>query len=259
VGTTQSDWSATVSETTPADTTPPAAPTSQAAAFINGGDLVVTWTNPTSNNFRDVEIKIYESASKVTLYDTFYDATQRFVWPVRANLQAASNVGDPSLYVELRSRSWGNVFSTSVNASATKAAPSAPTVTLTGGFSLLVCQVTSTPESVYSKFEYVWKRDGVTVRTLVSPATEQQYETGASGDEGSHSWTCTVRQLDAFGQGSGWTVSGAVALDTLTISYLRSGAFYSDSDSNTFTPPASGTLAALKDNNTASGGVNYAV
>lgn len=258
VGDTPSAWSASTSVATPSDTTAPAGPTSQAAQFINGGDLVVTWGNPTSANFRDVEIKIYESVSKVTLYGTFYDATQRFVWPVRANLQATGNVGDPSLYVELRSRSWGAVFSAAVNASATKAAPAAPTVTLVGGVSLLVATVTSARESVYSLFEYVWKRDGGTVATVLSAAQEQQYAPGAAADEGSHSWTVTVRERDAFGQYSTATTPGAVALDVLSIGYLRAGAFYRDSVGNSYTPPDSGTLAGLKDGFVLSGGVTYA-
>ena len=258
VGQTPSAWSASTSVTTPADTTAPAAPSSQAAQMINGGDLVVTWTNPTSANFRDVEIKIYESASKVTLYGTFYDATQRFTWPVRANLQATSGAGDPSLYVELRARSWGAIFSAAVNASASKAAPAAPTVTLAGGVSLLVATVTSARESVYSQFEYVWKRDGVTVATVLSPSTEQQYAPSGTADEGEHSWTVTVRERDAFGQYSTATTPTAVALDILSIDNLRAGAFYRDSVGNTYTPPSSGTLAALKDTNTTSGGVSYA-
>lgn len=123
---TPSAWTAAATVTTPQDTTPPAAPTSQAAAFINGGDLIVTWTEPTSANLKDVEVKIYDSASKTVLYATAYSATGRYVWTAAQNRAAGSGTADPSLYAELRSRSWGNVFSTAVNASATKAAPAAP-------------------------------------------------------------------------------------------------------------------------------------
>lgn len=252
-----SDWSVSASITTAQDTTPPAAVTGQAATFINGGDLVVTWTNPTSANFKDVEIKIYASNGGALLH-TAYDRTGRYVWTVRENLTATAGVGDPSLYVTLQARSYGNVYSVStVNASATKSAPAAPTVTLTGGFAILMATVTSAAESVYSLFEYVWKRDTVTQRTKETAAREDTYETGASGDEGSHSWTVVVRQKDAFGQYSTGTTSSAVVLDTLTIGYLRSGAFYSDDLGSVFTPPASGALAALKDGVTASGGQAY--
>ena len=67
-----------------------------------------------------------------------------------------------------------------------------------------------------------------------------------------HSWTCTVRQKDAFGQYSTATASGAVVLDAITIGSLRSGAVYRD-DLGT----AAATLDALKDAETASGGITY--
>jgi hypothetical protein len=354
VGNTESAWSNVLSTTTPSDTTAPAAPSAQAAAFAGIGDFVITWTNPTSANFRDVEITI-RASSGGTIYATVYDATGRYVWPAAANLAATSGAGDPSLYAELRSRSWGGVFSTTVNTglitkaapatpssiaqswsgdtgaagadwtiswaaqsdaayyllninglgarrvygntytyaldkniadntsadptlsysivavdglnqssaaasgTATNAAPAAPTVTLLGGaMSLLVATVTSAPAADFATWEYVWKRDGATVRTLESSASEQQYELGGSGDSGSHSWTVVVRQKDAFGQYSSTATSSAVVLDALTLDYLRASLSYSDSDGNTFTPPNSGTLAVLKDGNTTSGGVTYA-
>lgn len=250
---TQGAWSDTASITTAADTTAPSPVTSPAGAFAGGGDLVVTWVNPTSANFRDVELVIKASSGGATLA-TLYNASGRLVWTVAQNLAATSGAGDPTLYVELRARSWGGIFSTSVNTgTVTKAAPSAPTVTLTGAFSLLVCQVTSAPESVTSLFEYVWKRDGSTVRTLETPQREQTFELGASGDEGSHSWTCAVRQKDAFGQYSSATTSSAVVLDTLTIAYLRAGLIFTDSVGN-----STASLNVLKDNNLVSGGISYA-
>lgn len=346
-----SDWSAAASITTAQDTTPPADVSSQAATFIGVGDLVVTWTNPTSLNFKDVEINIYASNGGALLA-TINDATGRYVWTAAQNLAATAGAGDPSLYVTLQARSFGNVMSaTALSASATKsapsaptisvdftgrdavytitppsdaaklslvadtgvtartiavagryaysfdanrldhsgtpdpvlsyswtaidglnqsstattgtatnAAPSAPTVTITLGFSQILCTVTSTKAADFEAYEYKWTRDASTVvRTLESASSEQAYEASGSGDEGSHTWTCTVRQKDAFGQFSTATVSSSVTLDNLTIGYLRSGAFYSDSpDNNTFVPPASGTLSALKDGVTASGGVTYA-
>lgn len=122
---TPSPWSDTANVTTGSDTTTPAVPTSPAASFINAGDLVVTWVNSVSSNYRDTEIKIYASNGGA-LYGTFYDATGRFVWTAAANLAATSGAGDPTLYVELRSRSWGAVLSAAVNASATKSAPATP-------------------------------------------------------------------------------------------------------------------------------------
>lgn len=342
VGASGSDWGASASIATPVDTTPPAAVSGQAASFINTGDLVVTWTNPSSLNYKDTEIKIYASNGGALL-GTFYDAVAPFVWTAAQNLAATSQVGDPSLYIELRAHSWGNVFSSAVNVSATKAAPTAPTVTvdftgvdavftitppsdaaylsfvadtsvtarriavagryvypfdqnrldhsgtpdpslaysftavdglnqastattgtatnaapaaptvtLIGGQNQLVCTVTSAPAADFAAYEYVWKRDGVAVLTVESPSAEQQYAAQA-GDEGLHSWTCTVRQKDLFGQYSTATASSAVVLDALTIAYLRAGLIFSDSVGNT-----QAALAVLKDAVTASGGISYA-
>jgi hypothetical protein len=346
--TVQSPFSTAASIVTAIDTVPPAPVTSAAASFVGTGDLVVTWVNPTSENYKDVEVRIYASNGGALLA-TLYSATSTLFWSAAQNLAATSQVGDPSLYLDIRARSWGNVYSTSVNLSpvksaptaptvtvdftgvdavytitpptdalyinfvadtgvtarrlgvigryvypfdqnrldhsgtpdpslaysftavdglnqasaatagtATNAAPAAPTVTLIGGFSALVCQVTSSPAVDFSSYEFVWKRDGGTVLTLESASAEQQYATGAAGDEGAHSWTCTVRQKDMFAQYSTATASSAVVLDTLTIGYLRSGAFYSDDAGGTFTPPASGTLAAMKDDIKNAGGISYA-
>lgn len=337
------EWSATASITTAADTTPPSPPTSPAATFQGTGDLVITWVNPTSANFRDTEVVIKASSGGATLA-TLYNATQQQLWTVAQNLAATSGAGDGTLYVELRARSWGGIFSTSVNTgtvtkaaptaptvsvdftgadavftitppsdaaqisfvadtavtarqigvvgryvyafdtnrldhsgtadpslsysftaidglkqassatsgTATNAAPSAPTVTLTPGQNQLVCQVTSAPAADFAAYEYVWKKDGSTVLTLESASAEQQYAAQA-GDEGSHSWTCTVRQKDVFNQYSSATVSSMVVLDALTIAYLRAGLLFSDSVGNTVS-----ALAVLKDGITASGGISYA-
>lgn len=254
VGNQTSAWSATASITTAADITPPATLTSGTAFFLGGGDLIVTWVNSVSANFREAEIKIYSDAGHTTLYATLYDATQRVVWPVAANLAVTSGAGDPTLWVELRARSWGGIFQAGViSAGATKAAPSAPTISLTGGVAILSCGVTSAPESPTSMFEFVWKRDGTTVRTDLVVDTFATYAAGAAGDEGSHSWTCTVRQRDAFGQYSTATVSSAVVLDTLTIAYLRAGLIITDSVGNTVA-----ALAVLKDGDMDAPGISYA-
>lgn len=126
-GETESAWSNTLSATTPTDTTVPGVPTSTGATFAGIGDLVITWTNPSSANFRDVEISIYSDATKTTQYALILDATGRYVWPAAQNLAATSGAGDPTVYVELRSRSWNNVYSALVVVGTiTKAAPAAP-------------------------------------------------------------------------------------------------------------------------------------
>jgi len=253
VATVQGDWSATASITTAADTTAPNPVTSPAGVFVGGGDLVVSWVNPASANFRDVEL-VVRASNGGTILATLYRGMSPLVWTVADNLAATPPNGDPTIWVDLRARSWGGIFSTTVNTGLiTKAAPAAPTVTLSGFSQLIVCSVTSTPESPYSLFEYVWKRDGTTVVTHLIADTQDTYTAGAAGDEGSHSWTCTVRQRDAFGQYSGATVSGSVILDTLTIAYLRAGLIFTDSVGNV---PAG--LVTLKDGDLIGGGVSYA-
>lgn len=333
-----SPFSVAASITTAIDTTPPAPPTSAAAVFIGAGDLVITWVNPASANFENVQIGIYESAAKVTQYALLYDATGRRVWTASENLAATSQAGDPSVYVELKAVSWGGVFSTAVNTglvtkavpatpaglttswagdagaagpdlaiswtlqtdaayyilsidgiartllaprliypldqnrsehagtpdpvlslslvavdglkqsssaaaqTATNAAPGAPTITLNGAFSQLVCAVTAGRAADFLAWEYAWKRDGSGVLTLQSASSEQQYAIGTIADSGVHSWTCSVRQIDQFGQFSSATVSSAVVLDALTIDFLRAAANYTDSDGN-----SASTLSILKD------------
>lgn len=342
--TVQSPFGTAASITTAIDTTPPGPPTGGSAVFAGVGDLVMLWVNPTSANFKDVEINIWNDIGKSVLYATLYSAVERLTWTAAQNLAATGGAGDPAVYIELRARSWNNIYSvlgmvgpvtkaaptaptvtvdftganavytitppadaaylsfvadTSVTArrlavvgryvypfdqnrldhsgtpdpvlaysftavdglnqsstattgTATNAAPAAPTVTLIGGFSQLVAQITSAPAVDFLAYEYVWKRDGSTVLTLESASAEQQYATGAAGDEGSHSWTAVVRQKDVFAQYSSTTTSSAVVLDTLTIGYLRSGLIFSDSLGTSVA-----ILAVMKDGITATGGQSY--
>lgn len=338
----QGAWSTTVSITTAADTTAPSPVTAQTATFMGTGDLMVAWVNPNSANYRDTEITIYASNGGTLLAQVF-DATGFFVWTAALNVLTGSGTGDPTLYVTYRARSWGGIFSTSVNASATKtaptaptitvdftgadavytitppsdaaklsfvadtgvtarvlpisgrytynfdtnrldhsgtpdpslaysftvldglnqastattgtatnAAPSAPTVSLIGGQNQLVAMVTSAKAADFLSYEYVWKKDGATVLTQESASSEQQYA-AVAGDEGSHSWTCTVRQKDVFAQFSTATASSAVVLDALTIAYLRAGLIFTDS-----VGASVATLSVLKDDIKAAGGISYA-
>lgn len=334
--------------TTATDTTAAGVPTSISATWIGVGDLLVTWTNPTEANFKDVKVVI-RASSGGTIYRTVYSAAGRYLYPVALNLQDTAFAGDPSLYVELQSRTFSNVLGTTVNTglvtksaptapysvahswtgdtgtagadlnftwgnqldalywlisinslaaertdssafkyslsqnikdngaadptltwaivavdglgqistttsgTATNAAPPTPTVTLTAGFSILIATVGGTQAADFAAYEYVFKRDGTTVRTLASKAAEQQYELSAAGDDGYHSWTCVVRQQDLFGQYSGTVTSSAVAMETLTLSGLRAGIVYSDSIA---TAPAT-LKAQLADGVTTAGGVVY--
>jgi hypothetical protein len=128
---TQSAWSATASITSASDTLPAGVPTSVAAAFVGTGDLLITWVNPASANLKDIEVKI-RASSGGTIYRTIYWASAPFLYTTAMNLADTAGVGDPSLYVELASRTFSNVLGTTANTGLiTKAAPSAPTVTHT--------------------------------------------------------------------------------------------------------------------------------
>lgn len=123
----QGAWSASVSTTTPADTTPPAAPTSLVTAWSGlTGDLDIRWTNPTSSNFRDVRVRIYASNGGALLREV-YSSTGRYTWTRGQHHLDTSGAYDPSVYVVLTARSWGGVFSAAdLTGTATLSAPGTP-------------------------------------------------------------------------------------------------------------------------------------
>lgn len=344
----QSAASNVITFTTATDTTASAQPTGFSATMIGAGDLVLTWTNPASENFRDVEIRIWESSSKVTLYHTGYSAAPPYTWTAAQNRQAGSGTPDPSVYIELRSRTWASVLNsvsppsatatkavpgnvaglavdftgvdcvvtwttasdaasyrltldgvartviggryvltfdqnrqehsgtadpaisvsivavdaldqvsaTPATATATNAAPSAPSsVTLTTGFSSFMAVVAATEPADFATYRWriIQTSPSASDITYDSQSTLQTRDVGTNA---TYQVGCKV--VDAFAQASTETLSSTSALDALTLSDLRTDLSYSDSDGNVFTAPASGTLAALKDGVTASGGVTYA-
>lgn len=334
----QSDWSNIASATTVTDTTPPSAPSNQALTFIGAGDAVITHTPSNSENYRDTEILIYNDTSKTVQYAIISDATGRIVWTAAQNRAATAGAGDASLYIELRSRSWSNVYSSAVNTglvtkaaptaptvtsdfsgvdcvytitppsdaatvrfvadtsvtardigvvgryayvfdqnrldhsgtpdpvlsynftavdglgqastaatgTATNAAPSAPSVTLEGGVGVVVARVTSTQPNDLDVYEYVWKRNTVTILTLESKAAEQTLNIINSG-----SYTVTVRTKDVFAQYSSAITPSAVQAD-FGLDLLRATLEYSDDISST-----TSALSALKDTVITSGGIAY--
>lgn len=134
----QSDWSESASITTPNDLVAPAPVTSLAATFvttaINNGDLVITWTNPTSDNFKDVVLEIYKSNGG-TLLRTINSRTGRYIYTAGLNATDDASSGDPSLYIEATARSYNNVLSTVVAVSPVKARPAnvgTPTIDFSG-------------------------------------------------------------------------------------------------------------------------------
>ena len=134
----QSGWSDAASITTPNDLTPPGPVTNATAVFttaaIGNGDLLIRWTNPTSDNFKDVIIDIYKSNGG-TLLNSFNSRAGRYLYTAGQNIDDDASTGDPSLYVVLTARSYNNVLSAGVPLSALKPVPAdvaAPTVDFSG-------------------------------------------------------------------------------------------------------------------------------
>ena len=240
----QSAWSDTASITTATDTTPPDPPSSL-ALDMSTNDLIVTWTNPASANFKDVQIDIYD-LSGVTLRKTAYSTSGRFVWSAADNLNTAGTTTKYAVYVKLRARSWNNVYSTQVTSTVTKAAPAAPAgVNISGILSTLLVSITGTKPVDVVKYKLRINLDGFDTTFLYTTSQDSV----VNGDD-TGLYTVGVKAIDAFDQESSETESGSVSLDFLTIDKLRQGATYSDS-AGTF------DLSSLKDGVTASGGITY--
>lgn len=122
-----SPFSDTLTVVTMTDVTAAPDVTGLTGTFVSG-DLLITWTNPNSEVFKDVVIRIYD-ITHTTLYATLYSANQQIIWTAEQNLDATSQVGATSVYIDARTRSWGNTYSAGVNTTATSSAPSTPSPT----------------------------------------------------------------------------------------------------------------------------------
>jgi hypothetical protein len=109
VGTTPSAWSAAASITTPADLVAPAAVTGVAWQWLGNGDLVLSWSAPTSANYKDAEVRIWANATKTLLLRTVAGRT-RAIYTAAMNYADTGNAPLAALYVEVYSRSYGNVY-----------------------------------------------------------------------------------------------------------------------------------------------------
>jgi hypothetical protein len=139
---------------------------------------------------------------------------------------------------------------------ATNAAPAAPSsVTLVAGFSSFMATVAATEPADFLTYRWriIQTSPSASDITFDSRATLQTREVSAAA-----TYQVGVRMVDVFGQQGTETLSSTSALDALALSDLRTDLSYSDSIGSTFTAPASGTLAALKDGTTGSGGITYA-
>lgn len=224
-----SEWSSSVSVLAAADTTPAGLPTSLAYTW-DGGDLLITWVNPSSTNLRDVEIRIWNSSGKTVLYHTGFSASQRYTWTLPQQRIDTSGSLDAAVYVELRSRTWSQVFGTSTaGISPTNSAPSAPaSVALISSIGTLTISVTATAPTDFAAYRYriIQTVPSAADVTFDSPSPLENYSLYNQA-----TYQVGVKVLDVYGQLSSETLSSASVIDTLTIGSLRAEIIYSDSDS----------------------------
>jgi hypothetical protein len=231
--------------TNAAPTTPGTLTTSWASdAGAAGPDCTISWTAATGATL----------GYRLTIDGIARDlAATRSIYTIDANRTEHAGTPDPTLTISVVARD-GFQSSSAANTTATNAAPATPTATLEqGAVSGLHATVTSTPPADFLTYEYVFKRDGTTIATVLSPAATCRYEMQAAADLGYHSWTVVIRQKDAFGQFSSTVTPAAVAFEALTLTGLRAMARYTDS-----TGASESTLAVIKDGATTSGGISYA-
>lgn len=197
--------------TTATDTAAAGVPTAVSATWIGTGDLLVTWTNPTDANLKDVRVVIKASSGGAT-YRTTFSAAGRLLYTVAMNYADTAGVGDPSLYVELTSRTFSNVFGTTVNTGlVTKAAPTTPGTIVqswsgdTGGAADDL--TLSWAEQGDAAFWYV-SINGLAVRRVNGTTYTYAYSRNIA-DNGTPDPTLTygIQAVDGLGQGS-TTASG---------------------------------------------------
>lgn len=246
-------FSASTSATMPDDSTPPDAVTGATANWA-GPDLYLRWINPSNPNWYDVQIDIWESAAKTTLYRTAYSRTQEFVWTFaesQADSSGALSAPDPiSVYVELSARSVANVYSPAVALTPTNPAPGVGSITLDGSTGALLIRVAIPSDTDLLQWRIRVYRDLVLDESFVTTEFSRFYIPGG----GSALYTADVTIYDVFGQESTPVAADTpVAIDILSNEQLRAGAIYTDDLS---TDPAA-LKAALADGNRASGGITY--
>lgn len=208
------------------DLTAAGVPASVSATWIGLGDLLVTWVNPVETNFKDVEL-VVRASSGGTIYRTTYSAVGRFLYTLSMNLQDTIGVGDPSLYVELRSRTFNNVFSTTVNTGlVTKAAPATPASvsqswsgdTGTAGADLTLTWAAQVDAATFQVSMNSQTARRVAGTTYTYPFSRNVADNGTNGDP---SLTYSIQALDGFGQAStaasGSATNAAPAAPSLTL------------------------------------------
>jgi hypothetical protein len=197
--------------TTAGDTIPAGVPTGISATWIGYGDLLILWTNPVEANLKDVQV-VVRASSGGTIYRTVYSATGRYLYPLALNFLDTAGVGDSSLYIELRSRTFSNTLGTIVNTGLiTKAAPATPTgltQSWSGDTGTAGPDLTVNWTAANDAYYYILTLDGVARRVVGSI-----YSYALDANRAQHSGTpdpvitYSLVAVDGFGQSSA-AVSG---------------------------------------------------
>jgi hypothetical protein len=206
----QGTWSVATSTLTPADTTPPAAPTSLITSWSGlTGDLDLRWTNPASANFSYVRIRIYASNGGALLR-TDRSVAARFTWSKAMQYLDTAGAFDPSVYVELHAVSIGGTLSTTaLTGTATLAAPSAPaglTSSWAGdtGTAGANCRITWTASSAVASYRL--SIDGVSVgrEAIVGGGYDYSFDLNRAehGGTADPALSLSLVAVDALGQAS---------------------------------------------------------
>jgi hypothetical protein len=196
-----------------ADTTPPE-PVTGVATNWTTGDLRFTWTNPSSDNFFQTRIRIYDTFGG-TLYVEDYivgnpGSVSSYVFTVAMNNRATGNNPLTTVYYELLAYSIGGVPSaTTVTGTVTKAKPTQPvglTSSWSGDDGTYDEGVTFTWTAVTGATLYSIVIDGVAKTTPIAQYHYSYSENVANHRptlvSGDHTLSVTVQAVDPLGQAS---------------------------------------------------------
>lgn len=220
-------WSAVASITTPQDLVAPPAVLGVTWRWLANGDLMLTWIGPDSENYKDAEARIYASSTKTLLLRTLTGRTGA-TYTAAMNYADTSNAPLASVYVEVYSRSYSNVYGPialppnqpSKDAPVT---PSGLTSSWAGDDGTAGADCILNWSSQSDAVRYRLTIDGV-VRELASPRTTYGLDTNRSEHGGipDPSLALTLLAIDGLGQvsrvaASGYAVNARPPATTLQI------------------------------------------
>lgn len=118
--------------TTVEDTTIPTNVDTVSATWLDSGDILFTWNNPTDSNFFDTRIRIYDTMGGTLYKEAFVvgspDGKSEYLFTVAENNEVTDNDPLTTIYYIIVARTLQHITSsTSATGTLTKAVPSTPT------------------------------------------------------------------------------------------------------------------------------------